>query len=162
MTCIGCTQGQPWRDSLVDAGGLEHPLVYWSYVPEAEPVLCGPKYALDAGLRPKSSLLLYHTCHMCMICNICRLEKINWDKASGKAKVTGTLLSLGGAMVLTLYKGPNLISWNTHLNLVNHGNHHGGLARTHPHMVVGACSALGSITFYALWMILQVPQTIFD
>ncbi|WOH14122.1 hypothetical protein DCAR_0933638 [Daucus carota subsp. sativus] len=84
-----------------------------------------------------------------------RLEKINWDKASGKAKVTGTLLSLGGAMVLTLYKGPNLINWNTHLNLVNHGNHHGGLARTHPHMIVGVCSALGSITFYALWMILQ-------
>ncbi|KAK1402332.1 Nodulin MtN21 /EamA-like transporter family protein [Heracleum sosnowskyi] len=84
-----------------------------------------------------------------------RLEKLNWDKASGKAKVMGTLLSLAGAMVLTLYKGPDLINWNTHLDLGNHGHHHGRQMGTHPNMILGACSALGSITCYALWMILQ-------
>lgn len=85
-----------------------------------------------------------------------RLEKLNWDKASGKAKVMGTLLSLAGAMVLTLYKGPDIVKWNTHLDIVNHGNHHGGhVVGTHPNMILGACSALGSITCYALWINLQ-------
>ncbi|XP_063940574.1 WAT1-related protein At1g68170 [Daucus carota subsp. sativus] len=81
-----------------------------------------------------------------------RLEKLNWEKASGKAKVMGTLLSLAGAMLLTLYKGPDLFSWNTHLNLVNHGEN---VVRTHPNMILGAFAALGSITCYALWTNLQ-------
>lgn len=66
----------------------------------------------------------------------------------------GTLLSLAGAMLLTLYKGPDLFSWNTHLNLVNHGEN---VVRTHPNMILGAFAALGSITCYALWTNLQVP-----
>ncbi|KAK1402333.1 Nodulin MtN21 /EamA-like transporter family protein [Heracleum sosnowskyi] len=85
-----------------------------------------------------------------------RLEKLNWDKASGKAKVMGTLLSLAGGMVLTLYKGPNIIRWNVHINLVNHGDHHSGVvAGTHSNMIPGACSALGTVLCNALWMNLQ-------
>ncbi|KAK1349810.1 Nodulin MtN21 /EamA-like transporter family protein [Heracleum sosnowskyi] len=85
-----------------------------------------------------------------------RLEKLNWDKASGKAKVAGTLLSLAGAMVLTLYKGPAIVKWNTHLDIVNHDNHHDGhVVGTHTNLILGACAALGSITCYALWINLQ-------
>ncbi|KAK1349809.1 Nodulin MtN21 /EamA-like transporter family protein [Heracleum sosnowskyi] len=85
-----------------------------------------------------------------------RLEKLNWDKTSGKAKVMGTLLSLAGAMVLTLYKGPDIVRWNTHLDLVNHGNHHSGHAGgTRTNMVLGACASLVSVTCYALWFNVQ-------
>nr|GLL44465.1 WAT1-related protein At4g08300-like [Ipomoea trifida] len=37
---------------------------------------------------------------------IFRLEKINLKKVSSMAKVIGTVITLGGAMVMTLYKGP--------------------------------------------------------
>ncbi|KAL8155969.1 WAT1-related protein At1g25270-like isoform X2 [Apium graveolens] len=85
-----------------------------------------------------------------------RLEKLNWDKASGKAKVMGTLVSLAGAMLLTLYKGPDIVRSNTHLDPLKNGNHHGGHGvGTHHHMILGAFSALGSITCYALWINLQ-------
>ncbi|XP_074379187.1 WAT1-related protein At1g25270-like isoform X2 [Apium graveolens] len=85
-----------------------------------------------------------------------RLEKLNFDKASGKAKVMGTLLSLAGGMVLTLYKGPNLTRWNFHLNLVNQRDHHSGfVVGTHSSMIPGVCAALATVTCYALWMILQ-------
>ncbi|KAL8155928.1 hypothetical protein AgCh_001106 [Apium graveolens] len=85
-----------------------------------------------------------------------RLEKLNWDKASGKAKVMGTLLSLAGGMVLTLYKGPNITRCNFHLNLVNQGDHHSGLVvGTHSNMILGVCAALGTVLCNALWMNLQ-------
>lgn len=89
-----------------------------------------------------------------------RLEKLNWDKASGKAKVMGTLLGITGAMVLTFYKGPDVNFWNTHINLLDQGHQHGGhVPGTHPNRILGACFALGSCICYALWLILQVPLT---
>ncbi|KAM7470390.1 hypothetical protein LguiA_008573 [Lonicera macranthoides] len=36
------------------------------------------------------------------------LEKLGWRTAAGKAKVLGTLVGLGGAMILTFYKGPQI------------------------------------------------------
>ena len=37
--------------------------------------------------------------------NSCRLEKVNMKNKGGRAKVLGTLVSVGGALILTLYKG---------------------------------------------------------
>ncbi|KAL1831805.1 hypothetical protein DCAR_0101816 [Daucus carota subsp. sativus] len=88
-----------------------------------------------------------------------RLEKLNWDKASGKAKVIGTLMGISGAMVLTFYKGPDINFWNTHINLLDHTHEHGGhVPGTHPNRILGACFALGSCICYALWLILQAKM----
>ncbi|KAF4369727.1 hypothetical protein G4B88_022125 [Cannabis sativa] len=51
------------------------------------------------------------------------LEKLNLGSSSGKAKVLGTLVGIGGAMLLTLYKGVEINIWSTHVNFLNHGQH---------------------------------------
>ncbi|PPS13562.1 hypothetical protein GOBAR_AA07019 [Gossypium barbadense] len=40
---------------------------------------------------------------------------------AGKAKVFGTLTGIGGAMLLTFYKGVEVNIWPTHLELLSHG-----------------------------------------
>ncbi|CAI9090098.1 OLC1v1024789C1 [Oldenlandia corymbosa var. corymbosa] len=47
-----------------------------------------------------------------------RLEKLGWKTAAGKAKMLGTILGIGGAMVFTFYKGPDVTIWDTKLNLL--------------------------------------------
>ncbi|XP_074559194.1 WAT1-related protein At5g07050-like [Curcuma longa] len=50
-----------------------------------------------------------------VIAVLCRMEKVNIKKLIYQAKVVGTLVTVAGAMVMTLYKGPILeIVWNRH------------------------------------------------
>ncbi|WJX93157.1 hypothetical protein P8452_74719 [Trifolium repens] len=37
-----------------------------------------------------------------------RLEKLNWSVVEGKAKMIGTLIGIGGAMIMTFYKGAKI------------------------------------------------------
>lgn len=50
----------------------------------------------------------------------CRQENINMKCKSGRAKALGTLCCLGGALILTLYKGMPLIDQSTPEVEVNH------------------------------------------
>ncbi|CAJ1958753.1 unnamed protein product [Sphenostylis stenocarpa] len=46
---------------------------------------------------------------------LCRMEKINMKKVRCQAKVVGTLVTVGGAMLMTLYKGPVVeMVWTKH------------------------------------------------
>ncbi|KAH9709089.1 WAT1-related protein [Citrus sinensis] len=45
---------------------------------------------------------------------IFRLEKLNWENKSSQAKSLGTFASIGGAFVVTFYKGPPLIGELSH------------------------------------------------
>ncbi|KAK7334575.1 hypothetical protein VNO80_26335 [Phaseolus coccineus] len=46
---------------------------------------------------------------------LCRMEKINMKKVRCQAKVVGTLMTVGGAMLMTLYKGPLVeMVWTKH------------------------------------------------
>lgn len=46
-----------------------------------------------------------------------RMEKVNLKKVMYQAKVVGTLVTVAGAMVMTLYKGPILeMVWSKHGN----------------------------------------------
>ncbi|XP_052109372.1 WAT1-related protein At5g07050 [Arachis duranensis] len=46
---------------------------------------------------------------------ICRMEKIDMKKVRCQAKVVGTLVTVGGAMLMTLYKGPIMeLVWAKH------------------------------------------------
>ncbi|KVI01792.1 Drug/metabolite transporter [Cynara cardunculus var. scolymus] len=47
-----------------------------------------------------------------------RLESVNLGQMGGKAKVIGTLMGVGGAMLLTFYKGPSINIWSTHFHLL--------------------------------------------
>lgn len=81
---------------------------------------------------------------------------------AGKAKVLGTLIGIGGAMLLTFYKGVQINTGSIHLDLIHH-QHHGASSSSsyssHPssaHHLWGALLALGSCISYALWLNVQV------
>ncbi|GLT85967.1 hypothetical protein SLE2022_041320 [Rubroshorea leprosula] len=93
-----------------------------------------------------------------------RMEKLCLNTMSGKAKVLGTLIGLGGAMLRTFYKGIQLNILSAHLDLLHHyGQATAGLvASSHvasPNRALGALAALGSCITYALWLIVQTKMS---
>ncbi|KAL8553620.1 hypothetical protein ACS0TY_002070 [Phlomoides rotata] len=87
-----------------------------------------------------------------------RLERLGWNSSAGKAKVFGTLLGVGGAMLLTFYKGPQLTPWKTNINLLqtttSHYHHHLNKGSSHDH-VLGALLGIASCACYSIWLIIQ-------
>ncbi|WCJ19505.1 nodulin MtN21 /EamA-like transporter family protein [Euphorbia peplus] len=86
------------------------------------------------------------------------LEKLRIKSAEGKAKVTGTILGIGGAMLVTFYKGPEINIWSTHLNLMKLFNSHGELG----HVVtvkgnekIGLTYSIANCLSFSLWLIIQ-------
>ncbi|KAK8699920.1 hypothetical protein V6N13_018328 [Hibiscus sabdariffa] len=92
------------------------------------------------------------------------LEKLGFGTMAGKAKVLGTLIGLGGAMVFTFYKGFEINFGSTHLDLLHHLHHASASSSSgsHPssvHHVLGALLALGSCTSYAIWLNIQTKMS---
>ncbi|OAY63662.1 WAT1-related protein, partial [Ananas comosus] len=56
-----------------------------------------------------------------IIAVILRLERMRLRSTAGKVKVLGTLLCVGGTMIVSLYKGKALHLWPTHLLKLHHG-----------------------------------------
>ncbi|GJU12936.1 EamA domain, WAT1-related protein [Tanacetum coccineum] len=83
-----------------------------------------------------------------------RMEKVGIGKITGKAKVVGTLVAIGGAMLLTFYKGPPLNILSTHFNILHGGQRMDGhLATSHKtssHQIMGAVLALAYSLAYSL------------
>lgn len=77
---------------------------------------------------------------------------------AGKAKVFGTILGIGGAMVFTFVKGPSL-HWDTGINLLEITSPH-FQANAHKHgshdLVIGLVLAFASVVCYSVWLIIQV------
>jgi drug/metabolite transporter (DMT)-like permease len=80
------------------------------------------------------------------------LEVLGWKTQSGKAKIIGTLISIGGAMLFAFYKGPKIILWRTNVNLLHHATNRpeGG------HFILGIVLGLVSCVSNSLWLIVQV------
>ncbi|MED6119553.1 hypothetical protein PIB30_012742 [Stylosanthes scabra] len=84
------------------------------------------------------------------------MERLNLGSAEGHAKIIGTVIGLGGAMLLTFLKGPE-IHTPFHTNLLHNKNSTsrassgGGGGRR----VLGSVCALGSGICYALWLIIH-------
>ncbi|XP_031736703.1 WAT1-related protein At1g68170 [Cucumis sativus] len=87
------------------------------------------------------------------------MEKLNVKKKEGVAKVLGTLLGIGGAMILTLYKGFEINIWTTRVNLL-HGRHMSHLPQnSHSHnLLLGSLLAFASCLSYSSWLILQAKM----
>ncbi|KAI3755254.1 hypothetical protein L1987_55052 [Smallanthus sonchifolius] len=89
-----------------------------------------------------------------------RLEKVEIGKITGKAKVIGTFVAVGGAMILTFYKGHQLNIKSTHFNLLHGDQHmHEHVGATHKtstnNHLFGSLLALAYSLSLALYYIFQ-------
>jgi drug/metabolite transporter (DMT)-like permease len=80
-----------------------------------------------------------------------RVEKLAAGTWAGRAKMAGTAVCVGGTMVASLYRGPLLHPWPTHLlrHRAATAPHH------HRNMPLGTVYLCGSCLAYALWFIVQ-------
>lgn len=80
-----------------------------------------------------------------------RIEKVNLKKKSSMAKVIGTAITVAGAMVMTLYKGPMF-------NLVpRHGGaHHEASVAAPENWVAGTIELIACIVGWSGFFIVQV------
>uniref|UniRef100_A0A9I9DLF7 WAT1-related protein n=1 Tax=Cucumis melo TaxID=3656 RepID=A0A9I9DLF7_CUCME len=92
-----------------------------------------------------------------------RLERMNIGTMRGKAKVMGTLIGIGGAMILTFYKGVELHPWSTRVDLLHKAHNSTGHAAPPEHkihsQVLGSVMGVGSCFSYALWLIVQAKMS---
>ncbi|CAN4081124.1 unnamed protein product [Withania somnifera] len=92
-----------------------------------------------------------------VIAVLLRFENLSIDKVSGKAKVVGTMICVGGAMLLTLYKGVEVHMWPIKINLLDHANEataHKKLVGESGTFVLGIVLAVTSCVCYSLWIVL--------
>ncbi|KAF3336604.1 WAT1-related protein [Carex littledalei] len=83
-----------------------------------------------------------------------RLETFTVRTLSGQAKVFGTILGVGGAMVLTFYKGIPLEIWETHVNLVEH-NRTVQKQQNEGNQALGSLLAVCCCLCYAIFLTIQ-------
>ncbi|RZB86310.1 uncharacterized protein LOC114371357 [Glycine soja] len=68
--------------------------------------------------------------------------------SAGKAKVVGTVMGIGGAMMLTFYKNIEIHIWSTHVNLMPN------IIKPHnvsPTKISGSFLAFGTCLSYSVW-----------
>ncbi|XP_010091381.2 WAT1-related protein At4g08300 [Morus notabilis] len=82
---------------------------------------------------------------------IFRLETVNVKKISSLAKVIGTVITVSGAMVMTLYKGPILDIFHNH----GHSNETSTAEASQHHWVTGTLMLIGSCAGWSSFFIVQ-------
>ncbi|KAK6916118.1 EamA domain [Dillenia turbinata] len=86
------------------------------------------------------------------------LERLALRNLAGKAKVLGTFLGVGGAMLLTFYKGSQVNLWSTQIDLMK-DTRQGHLSSLQSHSsTLGALLAIGSCLSTAIWLIIQTKM----
>ncbi|XP_077218380.1 nodulin MtN21 /EamA-like transporter family protein isoform X2 [Tasmannia lanceolata] len=88
-----------------------------------------------------------------------RMETVGIKKAAGQAKIIGTILCVGGAMLMTFYKGELIhiwesnIHWRYAIDMRHRGSHNG------QNMVLGCMLVVGSCFGWAIWFIIQAKMS---
>lgn len=77
------------------------------------------------------------------------LEKVDVWSLRGKAKIVGTLVSLGGVMTMTLFKGPKIQNISSALVQI-HGNPH-----IHENWIKGSILTVASCLTLSVWYVMQ-------
>ncbi|KAF3781445.1 WAT1-related protein [Nymphaea thermarum] len=85
-----------------------------------------------------------------------RMERLAIRKTAGQAKIVGTLIGLGGAMLLSFYRGANIQPWPVQTHLLHHLDRGGSKATGN--RALGSLLAVGSTLCYSVWLILQTLQ----
>lgn len=80
-----------------------------------------------------------------------RMEKLGLGTFGGRVKLIGTLLCVGGAITISLYRGKPLHLWSSH------AQHHEAMNKPANHDIIqGSLLLLGSCLSSATWFIVQV------
>ncbi|KAL3538591.1 hypothetical protein ACH5RR_001957 [Cinchona calisaya] len=87
------------------------------------------------------------------------MEILDMRTLPGKAKVVGILISLGGAMLLTLYKGSEIVIWSTHVDLVQDHSNHSNSRKHFGNQALGSLLAAIGSCFVALSTIIQAKMS---
>lgn len=90
-----------------------------------------------------------------IIAMVLRTENLSLRKLPGKMKLLGALLCVGGTMMVSLLRGPELHMWRTNLLRHAHDQAPANTAGAHHDMVVGTLWLCGSCVSYALYFIVQ-------
>ncbi|XP_041011067.1 WAT1-related protein At4g08300-like [Juglans microcarpa x Juglans regia] len=119
-----------------------------------EPVLDQNLYFL--GMKYTSATFASATVNMLpaitfVMAIIFRLETVNFKKLHSTAKVVGTVVTVMGAMVMTLYKGP-IVDF---IGGREQSHHKASTESADQHWVTGTLMLLGSICGWASFFILQ-------
>ncbi|XWS30334.1 hypothetical protein CRYUN_Cryun24cG0108400 [Craigia yunnanensis] len=90
------------------------------------------------------------------------MENVVWKRTSSQAKVIGTIISIIGAFVVTLYKGPAIViaskpsmSLQQSLNSSKTNLISGGLHSANPNWVIGGVLRTAEYILVPLWYIVQ-------
>ncbi|MCL7051096.1 hypothetical protein MKW94_014792 [Papaver nudicaule] len=90
-----------------------------------------------------------------------RLENVSIARRDGMAKILGTVASVGGAMVITLYKGPALLhstlSPFTASSIVNQDTLDLSYQNKAQNWTLGCLFLVGHCFSWAAWMVFQAP-----
>ncbi|XP_014499735.1 WAT1-related protein At5g07050 [Vigna radiata var. radiata] len=90
---------------------------------------------------------------------LCRMEKLNMKKVRCQAKVVGTLVTVGGAMVMTLYKGPLVeMVWTKHAlnqNQTNNATTNNGTTPSDKDWLIGSILLIIATLAWASLFVLQ-------
>ncbi|PIA47339.1 hypothetical protein AQUCO_01400185v1 [Aquilegia coerulea] len=84
---------------------------------------------------------------------IFRLERVSLKSIHSQAKIVGTIVTLGGAMIMTLYKGPILEMFSG--KTPTHSGTTSSSSGTGQNLLVGTLMLLGSCTGWSGFFILQ-------
>ncbi|KAF2321269.1 hypothetical protein GH714_038425 [Hevea brasiliensis] len=90
------------------------------------------------------------------------LEKVGLRTMAGKAKVMGTTIGIGGAMLLTFYRGSEINIFRTHIDLMKHYQPQGSQIASSlspASRALGCALALASCSSFALWLIVQAQMS---
>lgn len=90
------------------------------------------------------------------MCTCLRIEKVNMGRRDGLAKVLGTFASVGGATIITLYKGPPLL--HSHSQQTVEDNSSSRILN----WTWGCIYLLGHCLSWAGWMVFQVIIQLWD
>lgn len=87
---------------------------------------------------------------------IFRLERLNWSSSSSLAKCAGTIVCVAGAFVVTLYKGPAIVTTSSLSNLHNEVfNLHHKLLTPESNWVLGGLLLVADCVMASSWLIVQ-------
>lgn len=91
-----------------------------------------------------------------------RLEKVNIKSNGGRAKVIGTIVCVGGATLLTLYKGVPLFNQHSHLHTTSESIHAQSistlssiLATKKARWTFGSLALVAGTVLWSSWFIVQ-------